>query len=414
LKLPEDIKIVAFPGDHGGGGYYRIISPLKKLANYGYKIVISDLIYKEIIDWADILYFQRHTDKHILEQIKYAKENKKIILYDVDDYFHDIPLSNPCWQIIQKGSDTLKMLETIMGECDYITVSTERLKKEYEKYNKNIHVFENYIDFYNVPPYTKNDDSFVRIIWTGSSTHNDDFGVVFRVLCSFLKENNKAKFVTMGTPYSMNLVKYVNPNQLEYFEGTYGVDKAKKFSVFNGLYKPAEISSEAVVCEQDFYNLENNNIKYILRKKNGESLTADLSKGFRDDVESYYRILSALRGDIGIAPLTMCTFNECKSSIKLEEYSSFSIPFIASPSSAYKKYSKCINFDESRKNGIGFLAETNSDWKKCLKFLYDNREAREEIGVRGYNYVKNNYNLNDKIKERHEFFLSIMNHQDNI
>ena len=82
--------------------------------------------------------------------------------------------------------------------------------------------------------------------------------------------------------------------------------------------------------------------------------------------------------DIGLCPLTKSSFNECRTDIKFVEYSSMGIPTIASDISTYGtiKHGK-----------TGYLARNQSDWRKYLVELIDDKDKRVELGKNAKEYV---------------------------
>jgi glycosyltransferase involved in cell wall biosynthesis len=77
--------------------------------------------------------------------------------------------------------------------------------------------------------------------------------------------------------------------------------------------------------------------------------------------------------DIGLIPLQDHPFNHAKSDIKGLEYGARSIPFIASPSAAYKRLVK---------PGVnGLLAEKGKHWTMQLSRLIEDAELRKQLGA---------------------------------
>lgn len=122
----------------------------------------------------------------------------------------------------------------------------------------------------------------------------------------------------------------------------------------------------------------------------GDQRIADLFKGYNVETilgvafEAYPARLHGLRLDIGIAPLLTNAFNRGKSNIKFLEYSICSVPSVVSPI-AYKD------------SATGYICESPAEWYGSLKNLVINKKEREEMGKDAYTYVKENYDLEQKI-----------------
>lgn len=84
--------------------------------------------------------------------------------------------------------------------------------------------------------------------------------------------------------------------------------------------------------------------------------------------------------DVGLAPLEPSTFNTSKSRLKVLEYNSVGIPYVASPRDEYRRYHR-----ESR--GSGILAETPKDWATAIRRLMKDETMRKELGEQGRAHV---------------------------
>lgn len=74
---------------------------------------------------------------------------------------------------------------------------------------------------------------------------------------------------------------------------------------------------------------------------------------------------TAFRFDIGLAPLSDIPFNHAKSWIKLIEYASAGVPFVASPAPEYLRL--------RAEYGIGRIAHSVEDWKEQIVELFDHK-----------------------------------------
>lgn len=84
--------------------------------------------------------------------------------------------------------------------------------------------------------------------------------------------------------------------------------------------------------------------------------------------------------DINIAPLEQNVFNEAKSENKWIEAALVKVPTVASNIGAFAKMIE---------NGkTGFLCDTEEEWERRLEQLIQNRELRENIANKAYDYVK--------------------------
>ena len=77
---------------------------------------------------------------------------------------------------------------------------------------------------------------------------------------------------------------------------------------------------------------------------------------------------------IGIVPLADNPFNDGKSALKMSQFAALGVPVIASPTP-----------DNLRLHGlgIGLIAHSPVDWRRCLELLIADAGARAELADRG-------------------------------
>jgi glycosyltransferase involved in cell wall biosynthesis len=97
--------------------------------------------------------------------------------------------------------------------------------------------------------------------------------------------------------------------------------------------------------------------------------------------------------NIGIAPLIDSPFNECKSSIKFFEYSSYKIPVVASR--VYPYYKDVFGVPVIEHEETGLLCDTTEDWVNNLSRLIESEELRKKLGENAYNHVVKNWQYKD-------------------
>lgn len=189
-------KIYFSASDNGGCGWHRAFLPAKysngdefeTIYHHGFKV--GDPRFNDV----DAIVIQRHVHPGFLDWIPVAKAAGKKIIYDLDDNFWCIPLGNPARKAYPKS--VIQTIEQIIKLCDYVTVSTEPLRKEIAKLNPNTHILPNFVE---IPkPIVPRKDKHLRIGWCGSESHRKDFS---SRICSALKHVQKkfdAELVFMG------------------------------------------------------------------------------------------------------------------------------------------------------------------------------------------------------------------------
>ena len=192
----------------------------------------------------------------------------------VDDNVWDIPQNNPA-KPVYTGA-ILDRFFYILHEANAVTTSTPYLGKLCSQYNKNVYIFRNLMDLSMVQfmaPGRDNPDE-IRIGWTTTAHHFDDFPTVEPALRVILGKYPNVKLIFMGwlPPFATNI-------------------PFKRF---------------------EFYDFV--------------------------DSDAYYHSLANLDFDIGIAPLMENNFNHGKTARKAQEYATFSIPMILGNVSTYREW----------------------------------------------------------------------------
>jgi glycosyltransferase involved in cell wall biosynthesis len=101
--------------------------------------------------------------------------------------------------------------------------------------------------------------------------------------------------------------------------------------------------------------------------------------------------MKSLCGDIGIAPISMVHFNDCRSSIKWVEYSALKVATVATDFGPYKR--------DMEHGKTGLLCKTQEDWNKALSFLIENETMRRQLGENAYNLCRYKFNLDFLVDE---------------
>jgi intein/homing endonuclease len=201
-------------------------------ASYGSYFVNEPRFYSNFT----MVQFQRaSTDKHlnlVKHYIANIKPSVKVpIVYEVDDLLIGIPHWNRAFEYYDQY---VKSIENILRIVSGMTVSTNKLKEVYSKYNNNIVVIPNHLpkflwgDVYykGYNPYLSNKNGKrPRILYQGSDNHfctkklkdkgysGGDFGAV--LLDYIRKTTDKYQWVFMGG-YPLELDDLKNNGKIEY------------------------------------------------------------------------------------------------------------------------------------------------------------------------------------------------------
>lgn len=348
----------------GALGYYRIYSPMQEIK----KAHEVDIIGTEIdsfgdsfeANWQNIFrkydcFWMLHAfgEQSLSAQAYFAHQYNKLLIYDLDDNYLDVPESNPVYEQFKKAESiqdvnsvrTRGALSAAFSLADALVVSTDPLKERMEQHFKDVYGLDKRVyvipnmnrlaDWDFVPP-KKHTDKVV-IGYSGSNSHQEDLLLAFPAIRRLMQ-------------------KYPHV----YLEIIGAIDK-KKLDYYFGSWEPALLERVGMLpATPTFWE--------------------------------YPEHLSKQQWDIGIAPLVDSPFTRCKSHIKWMEYAMFKIPTVAS---RVYPYFMDIQGKQTIVDGeTGFLCKPN-DWESKLEKLILHKGLRESIGQNAYDAVKDTWQYAD-------------------
>lgn len=356
VKFNEELPTALFIArDKGGCGYYRCSQPASFLRTRGLMNTIIDFkeTTREHIMQADIIIFQETGSPKSIEAMKFAKEQGKPIVIELDDEIRTISPKNiggyGAWN---PGTLYIHRFLQQAISADAMIVSTPQLAREFFPYNPNIYVLPNFLNENKwTNNLTKKQDGYFRIGWAGGNAHLDDLRMISKVIEKIVKEyDGKVKFETMG------------------------MVKSELNDTFSGLEEFNE------TCPKCGYQ--------------GESVTWT-----GESLDNYPLVLASHGWDIAVAPIVNNSFNSAKSDLKLKEYSATGYPTVASAVTPYI---------EAKEDGCDvLLAKTFDEWYNYIKELIDNPERRAEMVKHNKNWVSNKW-IADNITLYHSAFIQII------
>lgn len=318
----------------------------------------------DVIEWAEIVVFQRTTDLDHLRLMKIAQDMGKPIVLEGDDDYINVPTSNPGYHYYAQREGFVKEMYRI---ANGVTVTTPGLKSVYGEFNDNIRVIPNCNDIEVVDaepclpnvatfngkgqniPFTAYQEARIgkKVIgWGGSPTHEKDLEIIVPAVKKLLRRDDKVIFGLVGFVHRA-LMEIIPPDRLFLF-----------------------------------------------------SLVP---------VTAYFMLYKTLKFDVGIAPVAPLKFNEGKSSNKLIEYQILKVLPVASDFVTYKQ-------DIHR----GFLASPNTDglgggeyvgseygWFRAMSNAL-NCEDREERVLANRKYAEQNYDIKTQVHQWSDFFQKVL------
>ncbi len=331
--------------DTGACGTLRMIQPALCLREMGHHVEISDRETPFMYDQADIVVFQRATNKAMIDIIRKLHGLGKKVVYEIDDDLWHLPYYNQHsgkGEMRTKGPsydfELLKTMQSIITNCDAVTVSTAPLGDVLRQWHDRIAVLPNCVAFEDwMLPDNEGQDGPVRIGWSGGYEHPADLDLVVGALLQIKKE-------------------YGERVQLAFMMG----------SCF-----PKELIGVA-----EHYP----HVPY----------------------QQFMASLQELRLDIGLLPLVDNAFNRSKSNLKFLDYSALGMASIASPVFPY------VEDILDGVNGLIVKKNRHSEWVRQIRRLIDNTELRKTLAENASQYVRAGYDMQANAWRWEEFYAGLL------
>ena len=346
------MRICLLPTDTWGVGSYRTLFPGRELERRGHQ-VFAHLDKQHLARWdprggniplahlydftkdglpgrtfdADTYVFQRRMEQVSVAAIRQLRRVGKLVVGEVDDNYDCLPENSPGWKTLRQRPDKIRIewLNEGLRFCDRVTVSTPALAEHYSRYNDNIRVLPNYLDWtmwQNVQPQHEVERPRIRVGWMGwLEWRGTDLEQLRNWIGPWLNRHPNVEFVSVGE-------RHGNAKKLR---------KVGHVTVHDYLNIPK--GQRATVKAAPFHDLAKINATI----------------------------------DIGLVPLTPGLFNESKSYLKGLEYAACGIPCVASPTEQYRQF--------VREGEDGFLATTPADWQTHLDELVGDDLLRRRMGA---------------------------------
>jgi len=338
------MKILFLNGQYPFCYYYRGYLP----AVYGGNMAVEDFMRKDMkvssehlkamSEKADVIVFQRPSDKKSLELATLLKKKGKKIIFENDDTYSAIPLERLDNDAQRKVAEEMNQnLNEFLAISDGVIASTEVLAKEYALINPNVCVLKNTIDPLDEIPCKENTTGKFRVGLIGSVTTNDDYFHIKEDLRK-LDERGDVTIVILGVKFQ------------------------------DGTHLP--------IMQEDY--------DFWASLKNIEWHTYC-------HVTEYFSNVAELALDVAIIPRKEHYFNQCKSNLKFLEMSLLKIPVIAQGFS--DGTSPYQGIDEEYMTVL-----TNNNWyNEIIKIKENSKEAKEKAS-KAYLWVLKNYSIKEYAK----------------
>ena len=159
----------------------------------------------------DIVVLQQPRGRGWLKLITEMRAKGITVLYEIDDYVHEIHRLPQHDFAVAFKPDHLKQMELCMRACDGMIVSTDYLAEKYARFARGrIWVCENGLDMaryaYSLPDRAKIDGvETVTIMWAGATGHAESIKPWLREIQDLMHKHPNLCFVSIGQAFSTML-----------------------------------------------------------------------------------------------------------------------------------------------------------------------------------------------------------------
>ena len=404
------INVLVNPNDRAGSGKYRCVDPHVTLQNNH-----GDEFFVEInmnIDFNDITYLKKFNIFFFhripggnyedgLNIIKTIKSFGGKVVIDLDDHW-TLDQSHGLYHQA-KRLDYAGKIVSVVREADLVTVTTEILRKEVLKHNKNCVILPNAVNP-NEPQFKPKptESERLRFGWLGGSSHIKDIELLKDMPQKIMGLEDKIQFVLCGYD-TRGTVRAFNQETQQWMERPMQPIETTWF-----MYE--------IFITNNFKILEKYPDYLKHRFKFDNQLTYDdgnmpYKRVWTKSIESYAKGYNEF--DVALAPLFANNFNKYKSQLKIIEAGFHKKPIIAQNYGPYTidLVSMIDKGGSLNPKGNALLVESSKNhkqWAQHMKRLVDNPSLVEDLGERLYETVKDTYDINNVTKTRAEIYKNLV------
>lgn len=295
--------------------------------NRNFSTTVADLIFN-----CDVVVMQRvATIIGAAVVISLAKEYRRKLYVEIDDYAFNIDSCNPGFLGLRSGEEGFDAFKAQLRECDGIIVSTDNLRVKYQQFcmnefgsTKDIRVVKNSIDFgvWDKLSKPKKNVKKVKIGWQGSHHHFDDLKLLMDIVPKILRKHKNVEFHFLGL-----LPEFLKQDRVFFHQAV--------------------------------------------------------------SIKDYPKKMIGLNLDIILAPLFDTEFNRGKSNLRILEAGAMRKAVIASGN---KNLPYASTIQDGRN---GYLVNSSNEWIKAIESLIGDKKKRNMFGDNLYKKVKKEYNVKD-------------------
>ena len=195
---------------------YRVLHQMEQLQEAGAtcrKVYFEDLELAMEKNFQSFVFYRCEYTDRVGAFIELAKQHGKKVIFDIDDLVFDTIYTNQVPFVQDMSLETkvvfdgaVERMQKTLRLCESATTTTEALAEELKKYVSEVFINRNVASKEMVvcaeKAYREVDRNHDKEVWigyfSGSQTHNKDFGLIHSVLIRMLKEYPQLRLMVVG------------------------------------------------------------------------------------------------------------------------------------------------------------------------------------------------------------------------
>lgn len=359
MRFRTRLRIVFISESWPGSHKIRVDLPKNALEIRGHRVEVTSLRDFHCNFVPDIAVFLRGFRRDVKSRIYRLRALGAKIIYDTDDPLDLVPKQSPVYRHYHAMRESVSVLSS---EADLVTVSTERLAREFRRRNLVVAVLPNCVDPKEWSA-TRSDHAICRVGFQGGETHVPDLLVIIDSIIH-LRKKHEFEFIVQGiTPLGKSLDEWH--------------------------------SECCEVLGRDFSGSPFGKDLWTLLRKLKEIPHTSLSSV---TLTQHPTLLRSLSFDIGLCPLLGTRFNATKSCLKYYEYAMSGAAVIAS---RVPPYTDELDAECTAVNRF-------DSWCEVLEAFLVDRTKRERLLAKQRRWVVEQRSIDANISKWESIFRSIL------
>ena len=209
-------------------------------------------VLEELVKWADFVICQ-YINSHIGLSVVEAIRDLKPCYVEIDDYISQVPYTSIAYDTNKPGEAQDIWSKRQVIESHGVITTTEYLRDYYLRWNQNVKVIPNCIDFDLWDMYKSHSNEKVRIGWIGGANHDGDLKLIKNVLYEILDKYPQAEVYIVSYP----------PPEWKAYKNLHLINKWATIDKYSKMMKELSFDIGIAPLRDNYFNRGKSNLKYL-------------------------------------------------------------------------------------------------------------------------------------------------------